>query len=95
MNRDLSGIPSNPAGRMENGYVQSFYVRFRDECLNENWFTDMAVYKDEGVVKDRSVPSSVFCTACAKAGVEDQELRTSRLNHLRWSQPLHHPSMRP
>ena len=23
---------------MENGYVESFSGRFRDECLNENWF---------------------------------------------------------
>ena len=30
-----------------------------------------------------------------QSSVEDQELRTSRLNHLRWRQPLHHPSMRP
>ncbi|MBZ5512084.1 MAG: transposase [Acidobacteriia bacterium] len=27
---------------MENGYVESFNGRFRDECLNENWFTDLA-----------------------------------------------------
>ncbi len=27
---------------MENGYVESFNGRFRDECLNENWFCDLA-----------------------------------------------------
>ena len=27
---------------MENGYVESFNGRFRDERLNENWFTDLA-----------------------------------------------------
>ena len=27
---------------MENGYVESFNGRFRDECLNENWFSDLA-----------------------------------------------------
>jgi hypothetical protein len=27
---------------MENGYVESFNGRFRDECLNENWFIDLA-----------------------------------------------------
>ena len=27
---------------MENGYVESFNGRFRDECLNENWFLDLA-----------------------------------------------------
>ena len=23
---------------MENGYIESFNGKFRDECLNENWF---------------------------------------------------------
>jgi hypothetical protein len=54
------------------------------------------VYKDEGVVKDRSILSKGFShRVFAGTGVEDRELPTSRFNHLRWSQPLHHPSMRP
>jgi putative transposase len=31
-----------PGRPMENGYVESFNGRFRDECLNENWFIDLA-----------------------------------------------------
>lgn len=32
-----------PPGRpMENGYMESFNGKFRDECLNENWFVDLA-----------------------------------------------------
>jgi putative transposase len=31
-----------PGRPMENGYVESFNGRFRDECLNENWFGDLA-----------------------------------------------------
>jgi len=31
-----------PGRPMENGYIESFNGRFRDECLNENWFTDLA-----------------------------------------------------
>ena len=27
---------------MENGYIESFNGKFRDECLNENWFFDLA-----------------------------------------------------
>ena len=27
---------------MENGYVESFNGSFRDECLNENWFSSLA-----------------------------------------------------
>jgi putative transposase len=23
---------------MENGYIESFYGKFREECLNEHWF---------------------------------------------------------
>ena len=36
------------AGRpMENGYVESFNGRFRDECLNENWFRDLADARED------------------------------------------------
>lgn len=31
-----------PGRPMENAYVESFNGKFRDECLNENWFTDLA-----------------------------------------------------
>jgi putative transposase len=27
-----------PGRPMENGYIESFHGKFRDECLNENWF---------------------------------------------------------
>ena len=30
-----------PGKPMENGYVESFNGRFRDECLNSHWFTSM------------------------------------------------------
>jgi len=30
-----------PGRPMENGYIESFNGKFRDECLNENWFTDL------------------------------------------------------
>ena len=33
---------TQPGRPMENGYVESFNGRFRDECLNENWFRDLA-----------------------------------------------------
>lgn len=31
-----------PGRPMENGYVESFNGRLRDECLNENWFCSLA-----------------------------------------------------
>lgn len=37
---------SNLGGRRgkpnQNAYIESFNGRFRDECLNEHWFTSMA-----------------------------------------------------
>lgn len=30
-----------PGKPMENGFVESFNGRFRDECLNEQWFTSV------------------------------------------------------
>ncbi len=31
-----------PGKPMQNGYVESFNGKFRDECLNENWFASLA-----------------------------------------------------
>ena len=30
-----------PGSPWENGYVESFNGRLRDECLNEHWFTSL------------------------------------------------------
>jgi hypothetical protein len=32
---------------MQNGHVESFNGRSRDECLNHNWFTTLADSKEE------------------------------------------------
>jgi len=31
-----------PGKPMQNGYIESFNGKFRDECLNEHWFLDLA-----------------------------------------------------
>lgn len=31
-----------PGKPQQNGYVESFNGKFRDECLNEHWFSDIA-----------------------------------------------------
>lgn len=31
-----------PGKPIQNAFIESFNGRFRDECLNENWFTDLA-----------------------------------------------------
>lgn len=30
-----------PGKSMQNGYIESFDGKFRDECLNEYWFTSL------------------------------------------------------
>lgn len=32
----------DPGKPMQNGYIESFNGKFRDECLNEHWFTSLA-----------------------------------------------------
>jgi putative transposase len=39
-----NGVPLHfitPGRPMENGYIESFNGKFRDECLNANWFVDL------------------------------------------------------
>ena len=31
-----------PGKPTQNGFIESFNGRFRDECLNEHWFRDLA-----------------------------------------------------
>ncbi|PCO04049.1 IS3 family transposase, partial [Microbulbifer flavimaris] len=31
-----------PGKPTQNGYIESFNGKFRDECLNEHWFRDLA-----------------------------------------------------
>jgi len=31
-----------PGRPMENGYIESFNGKFREECLNQNWFQNMS-----------------------------------------------------
>ena len=38
-------IPIEPGRSMRNGYIDSFNGKFRDECLNEQWFETMQLGK--------------------------------------------------
>jgi Integrase core domain len=42
---------------MENGFIESFNGKFRDECLNENWFLDLA---DDCPTRAQAQPLSVL-----------------------------------
>ena len=35
-----------PGRPMQNGYIESFNGKFRDECLNEQWFTSLTQARD-------------------------------------------------
>jgi putative transposase len=36
-----------PGKPMQNGYIESFNGKFRDECLNEQWFTSLAQAREQ------------------------------------------------
>jgi len=39
--RGVKLIFIRPGKPVENAYIESFNVRLRDECLNENWFSTL------------------------------------------------------
>lgn len=39
--REIGGA-AEPGKANQNAYIESFNGRFRDECLNEHWFTSLA-----------------------------------------------------
>jgi len=36
-----------PGKPVENAFIESFNGKFRDECLNENWFTSLQDAKEK------------------------------------------------
>jgi putative transposase len=40
--KGIEPVYIEPGKPMQNGYVESFNGRFRDECLNVNWFVNLA-----------------------------------------------------
>jgi putative transposase len=45
--RGIRLLHIQPGRPMQNGHVESFNGRFRDECLNHNWFTTLADAKEK------------------------------------------------
>ena len=45
--RGIGLVHIQPGRPMQNGHVESFNGRFRDECLNHNWFTTLADAKEK------------------------------------------------
>lgn len=42
----IQHILIDPGKPTQNGYIESFNGKFRDECLNEHWFTSLAQARD-------------------------------------------------
>jgi len=45
--RGITLVPIQPGRPMQNGYVESFHGRLRDECLNANWFLNVVDAKEK------------------------------------------------
>jgi putative transposase len=45
--KGISLLHIQPGKPMQNGHVESFNGRFRDECLNHNWFTTVVDAKEK------------------------------------------------
>ena len=39
---EIDALRAGAYASTENAYIESFNGRFRDECLNEHWFTSLA-----------------------------------------------------
>ena len=59
-NRSAAAL-HHPGRPMENGYIESFNGKLRDECLNENWFLDLA----DGAGEDRDLAVRLQPSAAA------------------------------
>jgi putative transposase len=80
-----------PGRPMENGYVESFNGRLRDECLNENWFGDLTEAREtiEAWRQDYNQCVSHFPTASTAADINLEVLcskpKTRRKSHYPWT----------
>ncbi len=43
----IAPVPIQPGKPMQNGYLESFSGRLRDECLNANWFISIVDAKQK------------------------------------------------
>ena len=45
--REIRLLHIQPGRPMQNGHIESFNGRLRDECLNHHWFTTLANAKEK------------------------------------------------
>jgi len=51
-----------PGKHMQNGHNEGFKGKFRDECLNQNWFATLRYAKRDGSLRT----GDVITTRCAR-----------------------------
>jgi putative transposase len=77
-----------PGKPIENGYVESFNGKFRDECLNEHWFVSLADAKAATVVPvlSRSMAAAGL-SAAARLALERScaTIEVHRASSYRWN----------
>ena len=85
-----------PGKPIENAYVESFNGKFRDECLNEHWFLNLADAKavielwriDYNTVRPHSSLDDATPQAFARASTEARRLPPARTNEDRKPEDL-------
>ena len=73
-----------PGRPMENGYVESFNGRFRDECLNENWFSDLADARRRSPSGSRTTTKCVRTAACGTVHQWSSPRRLRASTEMKW-----------
>jgi putative transposase len=85
-----------PGKPIENAYVESFNGKFRDECLNEHWFLNLADAKevielwriDYNTVRPHSSLNDATPQAFARRSMEARRLTPARKNEGRKPEDL-------
>jgi putative transposase len=71
-----------PGQPMQNGYAESFNGRFREECLNMNWFLNLTDARAPWKVGGKMIMNSALIVRWHTG--HRRSLPHSLLHHLRW-----------
>jgi transposase InsO family protein len=64
--RDVGLHFIRPGKPVENAYIESFNGKLRDECLNENWFTNLEDARSRSKREGRNRPAADVLTSCRR-----------------------------
>jgi putative transposase len=71
---------------MQNGYIESFKGKFRDECLNEHWFetlhqarTAIATWRQDYNSSCRRTPPALFAALLRHQAAEAAQAKTGEI----------------